>query len=137
MWIQRTADEVAKWNQAAERKARSDGLQIGIMAWLGATVLLSAGWIVSFRTGVAIERNFGGTFWTRLPIFAVVTLPIVFIASRYERKKALRKEADRTICPKCDTAAVSNAGAACGCGGTYVPQSTMKWVEEKEEEPAL
>ena len=34
------------------------------------------------------------------------------------------------ICPGCDTAAEGEAGSPCGCGGRFVPLSTVKWVEE-------
>ena len=129
MWIQRTPEEVAKWQKDAEKQARADGLMIGVMAWIIAVLVLSAGWVVSFQTGMAVERSFGGTFWTRLPIFALLCSPIIFVARRFESRKALRKAQFRTICPKCDTAGVSNAGATCQCGGAFVLSSTMKWVE--------
>jgi hypothetical protein len=80
MWVQRTPAEVTKWSQATEKQARSDGLQIGIGAWVIAALVLSAGWVVSFRTGIAVQGSFAGTFLTRLPVFALVTSPIVFIA---------------------------------------------------------
>ena len=136
MWVQRTPEELTKWNQSTEKQARSGGLQIGVAAWIIAALILSSGWIVSLRGGTAVQGSWGGTFWTRLPIFAVVTLPIVFIASRYERRKSLRKAASQTICPKCDTSGQGNAGAVCQCGGSFVPQSTMKWVEDAEHEHA-
>ena len=136
MWVQRTPEEMSKWKASTEQKARTDGLQIGIGAWVVASLVLSAGWVMSFRSGVAVQGSWGGTFWTRLPIFAVVTLPIVFVAARYERRKSVRKAASRTICPKCDTAGESNAGTACECGGSFVPQSSMKWVEDEEREHA-
>lgn len=130
MWIQRSPEEVAKWKLNTERQARADGLMIGVLGWAGAAVLLSAGWVVSFQSGVAVQGSFGGTFWTRLPIFVVLASPVVFIARRYESKKSLRKAASRTICPQCDTPGDGNAGASCKCGGSFVPSSTMKWVEK-------
>jgi hypothetical protein len=136
MWVSRTPEEIARWNAAVEKQARSDGFQIAAMAWLGSTVVLSAGWVASFRTGVAVEGGFGGTFWTRVPVFAVATLPIALIAYRYERKKRLRRANEQTICPNCDTASSCNVGSSCSCGGSFVPQSTMKWIEEIENEPA-
>jgi hypothetical protein len=78
---------------------------------------------------VAVQGSFGGTFWTRLPIFAVLLSPVVFLAGRVERKKAVRKAELQTICPKCDTGGEGNAGASCQCSGTFLPTSTMKWVE--------
>jgi len=104
-------------------------LTIGLIGWAIAVLVLSAGWVVSFQAGMAVQRSFGGTFWTRLPIFAVLASPIIFIARRVESRKALRRAELRTICPKCDTAADGNAGATCQCGGTFVPSSTVKWVD--------
>jgi hypothetical protein len=129
MWVKRTQEEEARWRIAAEKGARSHGLMIGLLGWGGAVILLSAGWIVSFSSGVAVERNYGGTFWTRLLVFGLLGSPIIFIARRVEGRKALRKDLARTICPKCDTAAEGNAEAACQCGGAYVLASTVKWVE--------
>lgn len=129
MWVKRTPEEIAKWQEGMVRQARTDGLLIGIVAWVLGALVLSGGWVVSFGAGFAVQRNFGGTFWTRLPIFAVICAPIVFLARRVESRRAMRSAGVRTICPQCDTAAESNAGAACQCGGTFVLSSTMKWVE--------
>lgn len=129
MWIQRTPEELAQWQIDSDKQARSDGLTVGVIAWVGSVLLMSGGWLVSFSSGVAVQRSFGGTFWTRLPIIALLGLPVLFIARRLESRKALRKSQLRTICPKCDTAAEANAGSACPCGGTFVFSSTMKWVE--------
>ena len=129
MWVQRTPEEVAKVQKDAERQARSDGLIIGIIGWAVAVLVLSAGWVVSFSTGMAVQSSSGGTFWTRLPIFAVLASPIIFIARRVESRKAVRKSQLRTICPGCDRPDEGNAGARCQCGGTFVPSSTIKWVE--------
>jgi hypothetical protein len=129
MWIERAPEEEAKWRATAEKTARSHGLMIGLLGWGGAVILVSAGWVASFSTGMAVQRNYGGTFWMRLLIFGVIGSPIIFIARRVEMRKALRKDLARTICPKCDTAAEGNAGATCQCGGAFVPMSTVKWVE--------
>jgi uncharacterized membrane protein len=129
MWIQRTPEEEAKWRASAEKDARSHGLMIGLLGWAGAVILVSAGWFVSFSTGMAVQRSHSGSFWIRLLIYGVVASPIIFIARRVESRKALRKDLARTICPKCDTAAENNAGAACQCGGAFVPASTVRWVE--------
>jgi hypothetical protein len=129
MWVERTPEEIAKWQEATLRKARTDGLIIGIVGWVLGALVLSAGWVVSFASGFAAQRDIGGTFWTRLLVFGVVCAPIVFLARRVESRRAIRNAGLRTICPKCDTAAEGNAGAACRCGGTFVLLSTMKWVE--------
>jgi len=129
MWVKRTPEETVKRQQDVIRQARSDGLTIGIIGWVLGALVVSAGWVVSFRAGFAVQTNFGGTFWTRLPVFAVVCTPIVFLARRIETKRAVRNAQLRTVCPQCDTAAEGNAGVPCSCGGTFVPSSTMKWVE--------
>ena len=129
VWVHRTPEEEAQWRARAEEGARSLGLMIGLLGWAGAVILASFGWVVSFSTGLAVQRSYGGTFWTRLLVFAMLGSPIIFIARRVESRKALRKDLARTICPKCDTAAEGNAGSACQCGGAFVPASTVRWVE--------
>lgn len=105
------------------------GLQVAAMAWILSALILSGGWVVSFRSGIAVQNGTAGSLWTRLPVFALVTFPFAFIAFRYERKKARRKAELRNICPKCDTAGDGNVGSPCKCGGAFVPLSTVKWVE--------
>jgi hypothetical protein len=129
MWIPRTPDEETKWRAAAEKSARSHGLTIGLAAWGIAVLVLSSGWFVSFSSGLAIERNYGGSFWTRLLFFGLIGSPIVYFVWRIESRKALRKDLARTICPKCDTAAEDNAGTDCECGGTFVSAGSVRWVE--------
>src|SRR4051794_6094290 len=100
MWVQRTPEEEAQWKATAEKDARSHGFMIGLLGWAGALILVSFGWVVSFSTGMAVQRSYGGTFWTRFLIFGVLGSPIIFIARRVESRKALRKDLARTICPK-------------------------------------
>jgi hypothetical protein len=131
MWVQRTPEEVANWQSTASKRGRSDGLTIGAMAWIIVVVILSAGWIVDFKTGVVVEYRYPGTFWTRLPILALVGSPIIFIAARFGAKRALRNEEHRTLCPKCEMMGNDNAGATCECGGAFVLARELKWVEDK------
>ena len=132
MWIERTPEEIAKWQDATAREARSHGRLIGGMVWILVSVLFAGGWFVSFRAGYAVQQSNSGSFWWRLPIIALVALPFAWFVYRYESKKELAKIKRRTICPKCDTAGESDAGAPCQCGGTIVSQSMVKWVEEQE-----
>jgi len=130
MWIQRTPEEVTRWQKATRKEARSHGLLIGVSAWIITVVVLSSGWFVNFQSGIAVPTSFAGTFWVRLPIFGLLASPIIFIALHYESKKVLKAAARLTICPQCDTPGDDNAGASCGCDGTFVPQCSMKWVEK-------
>jgi len=131
MWIQRTPEEVAKWQKSAESEACSHGRFIGGIVWLLVAVCLAGGWFffLSSGTGIVGQREVTGSFWLRLPIYGLVAAPFAYFVFRYERKKELAKILRRTICPKCDTPAESNIGATCKCGGSFVPSSTMKWVE--------
>lgn len=131
MWIQRTPDEVAKWQKDAEREACSHGRVVGGLVWVGCSVLAAGGWFVflSGGAGVAIQRNVSGDFWLRLPLFGLISAPFAYWVFRRERQNELTKNTRRTICPKCDTGADGNAGATCKCGGTFVSASALKWVE--------
>ena len=129
MWIRRTLEEESRSLAVAQQEARFKGLMIGLAGWGIAVVLGSAGWVVSFSSGMAVHRSYGGSFWLRLVIFGVITSPIIFFARRVESRRALQDLA-RTICPNCDTPATGNAGSPCPCGGEFVPASSMKWVEE-------
>jgi hypothetical protein len=122
---------MAKWHEATAKEARSHGRLIGGMVWILVSVLVAGGWFVSFRAGFALHTSGGGSFWLRLPVFAALAFPFAHWVFRYERKSELRKLTRRTICPKCDTSSESNDGAACQCGGAFVSQSTMKWVDEE------
>jgi hypothetical protein len=127
MWIERTAEEVTKWNTVAQREARRHGLLMGASVGFFVSVLASCGWFFSMQ-GV-VQHSVTGSVLVRLPIFAVLVLPFSVWIYRRESHKEMTKASRRTICPKCDTAGEGNAGATCQCGGVFVPQSTMKWVE--------
>ena len=130
MWIQRTPEEIAKWHDASQREARSHGRLIAGMVLVIVPLLLAGGWFVSFRTGAAVQQSTSGSFWVRLPIFVAFTLPFAWFIYRRESRSELAKLTRRTVCPKCDTSRESNDGATCHCGGNFVSQSTMKWVDE-------
>jgi len=131
MWIQRTPEEIEKWQKTAEREACSHGRFVGGLVWLVVSVCASGGWYVflSSGAGVAVQRGVTGSFWLRLPIFGLIAAPFAYFVFRYESRKELVKIMRRTVCPRCDTGADGNAGATCNCGGTFVSSSTMKWVE--------
>ncbi|MDR3458527.1 MAG: hypothetical protein P4N60_13840 [Verrucomicrobiae bacterium] len=131
MWIQRTPEEITKWQKAAESEARSHGRFIAGIVWVAVSMLCAGGWFIflSGGAGVVVQSDVSGSFWLRLPIFGLVAAPIAYWIFRHERRKELTKIARRTICPKCDTPADGNPGANCQCGGSFVPASTVRWVE--------
>ena len=131
MWIQRTPEEIARWQKASDSEACSHGRLIGGIVWLLVAVSSAGGWFFFLSGGASIlsQRDVSGGFWLRLPIFGLVAAPFAYFVFRYERKKELAKIVRRTICPQCDTTAENNAGAPCKCGGSFVPTRTMKWVE--------
>jgi hypothetical protein len=135
MWIERTPDEVKKWEAAAARAAQTHGRLVAVLSWLGITVVLAGGWIAGGRIGVVAQESVAaGSFWTRFPIFAAVGLPVAYWFFRREKAKELERSAQMTICPKCETAGEGDAGEACNCGGTFVLQSSVRWVDEPEHE---
>ena len=131
MWIQRTPEESAKWQKAAESDARSNGRLVGGLVWVASSVVAAGGWyfFLSGGAGVVVQKDVGGSFWVRLPLFGLLAAPFAYLVFRYESRKALRKNLARTICPACDTGSEANAGATCQCGGTFVSASAVKWVE--------
>jgi len=133
MWVPRTSEEVNNWHAATKREARTHGLLMAGLVWAGITALLAGGWIAGGRAGVIAQNGVaGGTFWTRVPIFAVLAVPFAFWLFRRESRRELERAANMTICPQCDTAGELNTGAACDCGGTFVLQSTVRWVDETD-----
>ena len=130
MWIQRTPEEVAKWHNATKREARSHGRLIAGLVLVIVPLLLAGGWLVSFRTAAAIQQSASGSFWMRLPIFTIVTLPIAWFIYRRESRSELARLTRQTMCPKCEAGGETNDGAPCECGGTFVSRSTVRWVDE-------
>jgi hypothetical protein len=134
MWVQRTEDEIKEWNIATAREARTQGLIFAVGTWLGITAILAGGWIAGGRFGVVAESAVaGGGFWSRFPVFAVCGLPVAYWMLRRTRKEELKRAELMTICPKCDTAGEENAGAPCECGGNFVLQSTVRWVDDESK----
>jgi hypothetical protein len=132
MWIPRTPEEAKKWHATTVREARTAGLFIAGLVWLGLTVLLAGGWIAGGRAGVIAQVSVSeGSFWGRLPIFALAGLPVAFYLFRREQSKELEHSTNMTICPKCDTAGEGNAETPCNCGGTFVLQSTVRWLDDE------
>ena len=130
MWIKRTPEEVAKWHEVTARDARSHGRLIGGMVWVLVSLFGACGWFVSLSAGFAMQRSVAGSFWVRLLVIGVIVFPFAYWVFRRERRSELQKLTRRTICPKCDASSESNDGTACECGGAFVPQSTMKWIDE-------
>ena len=133
MWIERTTDEIDQWHAATRRAARRRTLFFAGLIWAVCTVLLASGWyFVSVRTGMVLHRERPGTFWSRLPITAAVMCVLALWFYFREMRRELKQATQCTICPACDTAGASNAGVTCQCGGVFVAQSAMKWVDDEE-----
>ena len=132
MWIQRTPEEISRRQKSVEKEALSQGWIFGVLGWLAVVVVTSTGWLFCLQFGIVAESRFGGTFWSRLPVFAVIGLPIIFLTRRSVSKGILEKAARRTICPKCDTPSEGNAGETCKCGGAFIATKEMKWVDIQE-----
>ncbi len=128
MWVQRTPEEVARWDAITRRDARRHGLGIAGISCVGGVVFVAGGLLYT-RAGV-IHHHVAGSFWVRLPILAALTAPFAYWFSRHEMRKELAKAYRRTICPTCDIAGDGNAGQACRCGDTFVAQCSMKWVDD-------
>jgi hypothetical protein len=132
MWVERNPEELKRWVEASEREARTGGGLIAGLAWLGSSVLLAGGWFASARMAVLAQTNSGGSFWSRFPVFLLITLPFAYWIYGREKKRAFAAASSATICPKCETAGEGNEGSSCECGGTFSAQSKMKWAEEDQ-----
>ena len=98
--------------------------------WVLAALFAAGGWFVSFRGGVVAQRSMLGSFWLRLLIFAALAFPCARFVFRRETKNQFGKIQRRIMCTKCYTAAEGEVGMSCECGGTFVSQSTVKWIED-------
>ncbi len=138
MWIQRTPDEIAKWNAAAEREALNHARLLAGIVWLLVCVVFAGGWSFIFASGtpVLVQINSPAISWLEFPTVVLITAPFAYWLFRHEKRSELRKIQQRTICPQCDTGGTGNAGASCPCGGSFVSTSTMKWVEEPRGKPS-
>src|ERR1043166_4510561 len=116
MWIERTAEEVAKWHEATAREARSHGRLIGGMVWVLVSLLGAGGWFVGVRAGLAVQHTVAGSFVVRLLLLAVLVFPFAYWVFRRECKSELQKATRQTICPKCDISSERNDGSVCECG---------------------
>src|SRR5262249_17116301 len=99
MWVPRTPEEVIKWQAAADKEARFQGVLFGVLIWAGVVFALSAGLVVSSRW-ITLQQSVSGTFWTRFPVFAIPGLPFAFWLFRREKKAHLDRAMQMTICPK-------------------------------------
>ena len=94
------------------------------------SLFAAGGWYVGFQSGVLIQFNRGGTYCGRLVLSSLAMLPIAYWMYRRESKRELVKIDARTVCPKCDSGGEANDGATCQCGGAFISQREMKWVDE-------
>jgi hypothetical protein len=131
MWAARTPDELTTWKRAAEKDARLSALVFGGGVWIGISILLAGGWVASAQ-GMASQKFLPDSFWSRLLILAIVGFPFAIWMFRREKRKHLERALAMTICPGCDTAGEYNEGSSCNCGGAFVLQSTVRWIEDEE-----
>ncbi len=133
MWIQRTPDEVAKWNAAAEREAFNHARLLTGIIWILVCVIFAGGssFLLASGTIIPVQMNSSAISWLEWPSIVLITAPFAYWLFRREKRSELKKIQQRTICAQCDTADSGNAGVSCQCGGSFVLSSTMKWVEER------
>ena len=131
MWVERTQDEVTKWRASKTRAARRYGAIFAGSLWVAVPILAISGWSFFSSGGVvmAVQRDVSGRVWWVMPGAILMIFPITYFCFRQQSRSRLREYERFTICPKCDSAGVNDAGAQCQCGGTFVPSSTVKWVE--------
>jgi hypothetical protein len=130
VWVRRTPDEVARWHEITRQHARQHGLAIAGFVWI-LTTMLGVGGVFYTRAGLLVRSSVVGGFWMRLLVFAVVALLISYWVYRSEIRKEIGGALRRTICPECGKGGEEPIGTNCDCGHARVPQSTMKWVEDK------
>ena len=128
MWVRKTPEEVARWDDRTRRSARRHGLAFAGAVLVVGTVISAAG-LRFTRMGV-ILREVAGGFWTRLLFAAGIMAPLSYWIYGHEMENELAKAHLATICPTCDVAGDGNAGEPCGCGDVFVPLREMKWVED-------
>jgi hypothetical protein len=131
MWVERTQDEVTKWRASKTRAARRYGVIFAGSIWVAVSIMVIYGWSLFSSGGVvvAVQRDISARVWWVMPGAILMIFPIIYFCFRQQSKSRLREYDRFTICPKCDSAGDNNAGAPCRCGGTFVPSSTVRWVE--------
>jgi hypothetical protein len=130
VWVRRTPDEVARWHEITRQHARLHGLTIAGFVWI-LTTMLGVGGVFYTRAGLLLRSSVVGGFWTRLLVFAMAALLMSYWVYRSEIRKEIGGPLRRTICPSCGKGGEKPIGTNCDCGQALVPQSTMKWVEDK------
>src|ERR1017187_4033577 len=103
MWIPRTPEETQKWQDSTAREARFQGLIYAGGCWLGIAALLAGGCMAGANAGlIAQDSVSGGSFWSRLPIFALPGIPVAYWLYRRTVRQELARVKYMTICPKCE-----------------------------------
>ena len=134
MWTPRTEKEIEQWHASTKRDAKFQASIFSGGVWLGLSAILAAGWIAGGKAGLVAQDSVApASFWSRLPIFLLVGLPVAVWMFRREYKKELARAKYMTICPKCETADENNEGQVCSCGANFVAQSSVRWVEEESK----
>lgn len=128
----RTPEETQKWQDSTAREARFQGFIYAGGCWLGIAALLAGGCMAGANLGVIAQDSVSsGSFWSRLPIFALPGIPVAYWLFRRTVREELSRAKYMTICPKCEKADENTEGQTCDCGGTFVAQSSVRWVEDE------
>jgi hypothetical protein len=135
MWTPRTPEQILKWQASATREARFQASLYAGLCWFGIAAALAGGWMAGANAGLIAQDSIAaGSFWHRFPIYALPGIPVAYWLYRRTFRLELQRATYMTICPKCDTADESNEGQTCDCGGTFVTQSSVRWVEDEPKE---
>lgn len=128
MWKQRDQKEIELWQASAKREGIFQASIFTGGVWIGLSVVLAAGWkaVPAAQASIAPE-----SFLNRFLIFLLFGLPVAVWLFRKEYKKEFNKQKYMTICPQCEKADENNEGQPCSCGGNFVAQSSVRWVEEE------
>jgi hypothetical protein len=134
MWIPRTSEETQKWQDSTAHEARVQSLIYAGGCWLAIAALLAGGCMAGANFGIIAQDSVsGGSFWSRLPSFALPGIPVAYWLFRRNVREELARAKYMTICPKCEKADDNNEGQACDCGGTFVAQSSVRWVDDEQK----
>ncbi len=131
MWIDRTPQEKLAWANRSRSQASRFAFAIGASAFIVLTACLYFGVSLNLRA-----QMFAGAA-TRPVSLGVAIFAGLFIGIglfRDVRRSELKKMEEAAICPLCNAFSESSSAAQCSCGGTFVPTSEVRWVDDDRAE---